>query len=178
MAVLFPRDNAGGFKDGLAQWCADRIPHVGSAGFGPCMPAAVLNPRGFMIAVIVFHDWQPLARTLQVSGASSTPRWASRANVRELYRYAFVAAGANLLWTATPLDLDRVWGFDKAIGMREEATLRHRFGPGRHAVICSMTADEWRQSRWYTGGRENGTLVSCGSAGVLLQQSSGVSVAS
>ena len=125
------------------------------------MPAAIFGPSverdGRLLAAIVFHDWQPHLRTMQVSGAAVSPMWARPKNIRDLYRYAFVTAGTHLLWTATPEDLP-AWRFDKNIGMTEDGTLRHRFGPDRHAVICSITVDEWRQSRWYTG-EEHGKAV-------------------
>lgn len=135
-------------KERWADWCATRIPHVaGGEGFGHCQPCVIMD-RGQVQAVIVFHDWQPEARTMQVSGASVTPRWATRRNIATLYDYVFNQAGAWLLWAATPADLPKVYGFDQAIGMTEDARLRDRFGPGRDAVITSITADEWRASRW------------------------------
>lgn len=149
MSVVFPQTED--VRRYLENWAAERIPHVGAAGFsGPVMPAAILNDAGRLRAVIVFHEWISAYRTLQVSGAAETPLWAKPGNIKALYHYAFVVAGAHLLWTATPEDLS-AWRFDKNIGMKEDGTLRHRFGPGRHAVMCSMTADEWRQSRWYAG---------------------------
>lgn len=157
MPVVFPAtDDA---KVYLERWAAERIPHVGAAGFsGPVMPVAVVNNAGRLRAVIVFHDWMPAFRTLQVSGASETPYWAKPGNIKALYHYAFAVAGAHLLWATTPEDLP-AWRFDKHIGMTQDGPpLRHRFGPGRHAVICSMTADEWRQSRWHTGD-EHGDAV-------------------
>ncbi|MFC3231267.1 hypothetical protein ACFOGJ_28725 [Marinibaculum pumilum] len=132
---------------GLAAWTAARIDHVD--GFAPpCQCAAVTDAAGRVVAGIVFHDWQPAAGTLQLSMAAESPAWASRAVLAALFRYAFVTNGAAKLWTATPHRSERALRFNLGIGMRREAVLRHQFGPGRHAVICSMLAREWRRSRW------------------------------
>ena len=43
-----------GHTEKLARWAADRIPHVGDAGFGPCEALGVaLGNR--LLAVWVFH---------------------------------------------------------------------------------------------------------------------------
>lgn len=134
----------------LADWAAARIPHVGALGFAECRAAGVLR-GGELVAAVLFHEWNPLAATIQLSMASATPLWASRAVIADLFRYAFVVAQVNKLWTAIPHDLVRAIRFNEGIGMKREATLRHQYGPKRHAVICSMLRDEWARSRWHEG---------------------------
>lgn len=131
----------------LAAWAADRIEALAGGDFGPCQAAAVIR-NGAVAAAVVFHDWQDRAQTLQLSMAADTPRWASREVIAGLYAYAFERAGANKLWTATPHTSERVLKFNRGVGMRQEATLRHHFGPKLHAVICSMTRAEYARSPW------------------------------
>ncbi len=131
----------------IAAWTAARIPHV--AGFAPPFRCALAMARDGPIAGFVFHDWQAEAGTLQLSMAADSPRWAARGTLAGLFRYAFRTNGANKLWTATPHLSARALRFNRGIGLRQEAVLRHQFGPGSHAVICSMLAREWRASRWF-----------------------------
>jgi RimJ/RimL family protein N-acetyltransferase len=147
--LLFPRTPVE--VDGLARWVASRIPHVGDAGFGPCQAIGIAR-EGRLVAGVVFHDWQPAALTLQLSMAADTPLWASRAVLRGLFAYAFVTAGVHKLWTATPHDAARVLRFNRGVGLKPEATLRHHFGPRRHAVVSSMLRAEWERSPWHPGG--------------------------
>lgn len=134
--------------DSVAAWVADQIPHV--SGFAPPYRTAAVFDRGHrLIAGVVFHDWIKEAGTMQLSMAAISPKWATRSVLSGLFRYAFVTNGANKLWTATPHDNEAAIRFNAGIGMRQEAVLRHHFGPGRHAVIRSMLADEWRASRWF-----------------------------
>lgn len=128
----------------MAAWVAMQIPHVAGFGFGPCTAIGVATENE-PVAGIVFHDWQERAQTLQCSMAATTPRWAAKGILRALFFYAFETAGANKLWTATPHTSHRVIKFNRGIGLKPEATLRHHFGPKRHAVICSILRSEWER---------------------------------
>lgn len=131
----------------LAEWAAERIEAVRGRDFGPCQAAAVIRDAR-IAAAVVFHDWQPGARSLQVSMAADTALWASREVLRDLFRYGFVTNGAFVLWTAIPHTSARVIRFNRGIGMRHEGVLRHRFGPKVHAAMFSMTRPEWERSKW------------------------------
>jgi RimJ/RimL family protein N-acetyltransferase len=135
-------------RQALREWAGSRIPNVGKDGFDPGAQCAAVFRGERLAAVVLFHDWQPMARTLQCSMAADTPLWASREALRGLLAYAFITAGANKLWTAMPHTSERAIRFNLGIGMRREAVLRHHFGPKVHAVICSMLRDEWARSRW------------------------------
>ena len=131
----------------IAAWAAERIEAVRGGDFGPCQAVAVVQ-GGQVVAVAVFHDWQEQARTLQLSMAAASPRWATADTLRGLFRYAFVTAGAHKMWTATPHTNTRALRFNLGVGMKQEAMLRHHFGPKSHAAICSMIAAEWQRSKW------------------------------
>lgn len=132
---------------GLEAWTVGLIPHMHNGTFGPCVMAGVLR-RGELVAGVAFHDWQPEARTMQLSMAAASPIWATREVIAGLFRYAFGKGNANKLWTATPHKNERALRFNEGIGMKREAVLRHHFGAKSHAVIYSMMAEEWRKSRW------------------------------
>jgi RimJ/RimL family protein N-acetyltransferase len=143
--LIFGHDKA------LAAWAAVHIAHVGDAGFGPCVAIGIGSGTGAddeVYGVAVFHDWQKVAKTLQVSLAARSPRWATPSTLRALLHYVFVQAGANKLWMAIPDDNSRAIRFNLGIGMTREAVLRHHCGWNRHAVILSMIEPEYRVSRW------------------------------
>jgi len=85
----------------VARWVAARLPHVGAAGFGPNAAIAVVSQDETIMAGVVFHDWQELAGTMQLSCAADTPRWATRRIVSALLAYPFVQLAVNKCWTAT-----------------------------------------------------------------------------
>lgn len=144
--IIFARNDAE--RQALREWAGSRIPNVGKDGFDPGAQCAAVIRNGALAAAVLFHDWQPGARTMQCSMAADTPLWASREVLRGLFAYVFITAGANKLWTAMPHTRERAIRFNLGIGMKREAVLRHHFGPKAHAVICSMMRDEWARSRW------------------------------
>lgn len=137
----------------LAAWAAAHIGHVGR-GFGPCQAiglAAGTDPEDAsaqLYAVIVWHDWQPLHKTMQLSVASRSPKWVHRDILRALFHYPFVQCNCFKIWVAMPHDNARAIRFNLGLGFRAEGTLRHHFGPGRHAVIQGLLEQEWRFTPW------------------------------
>jgi hypothetical protein len=128
----------------IAEWVAARIPHFGTAeNFGNCKAIGVAQEDRFL-AGVVYHDWQPKYGTIQLSMAAVTPRWATRRNIILLLYYPFEDAKANLVWTATPHQNKRAIDFNTGIGFTKEAVLAHRFGQGRHAVICRMERAQYQ----------------------------------
>lgn len=133
----------------LAAWAAARIDHVGERGFGPCWAIGVAL-YGELVAVIVFHDFQPQHGTIQLSMTSATPAWINRRVIGRILALAFDQTWGpdpvwiRKVWVAIPSDAERTIRLNEALGLRREATLRHHLAPGRHAIICSILANEYR----------------------------------
>src|SRR5215472_418612 len=139
-----------GHSDVLAMWAARRIPHVGEAGFGPCQAIGVASGPGDddkLLAVVVFHNF--VYRTLECTVAAASPRWATRGTIQALFQYAFVQCDARKLFTVTPHRNKRALKFNIGLGYKPEATIRHHFGNGEHAVVCGIMRWEWERGRWY-----------------------------
>lgn len=131
----------------LTAWVAKKIPHMSGGSFGGARAIGVVtgfSPRDRLLAAIVLHDYHPRYRTIQLSAASAgDPRWASRKVFREVLAYPFLQYGVNKVWVAIPHNLKRVIAFNKRIGFQQEAVLRDHFGPGKHAVILRMLAQDY-----------------------------------
>jgi RimJ/RimL family protein N-acetyltransferase len=138
--LIFGRDEA------VAAWVARQIPHVGAPGFGACRAIAVASGDR-PLAGVVFHDYQPQARCVQISVAAISPLWAQPDTIRGLLSVPFEQYGCYKIWTAIPADNERALRFNRGIGMKSEGTLRHQFGPRRHAVIFGMIEPEWA-AKW------------------------------
>lgn len=134
MNIIYGQDEV------ILSWVKQRIPHV--SDFGPAKALGVFD--GELIAGVVFHDYQPEYKTMQVSMAASTPKWASRGTIRELLAYPFIQLGIQKIWTATPHTSERVIAFNKGIGFKQEAVLARHFGDS-HAVICRMFLKDYER---------------------------------
>jgi len=126
----------------VSKWVLDRIPSLQGYPFGPCAAIAVVSEDGRMMAGVVFHDWQPVPRTMQISAAAVTARWATRGIVRQLLAYPFMTCGVQKVWTAIEHGNIRAIRFNEGIGIRAEARLQRHFGES-DAVICRMFREEY-----------------------------------
>lgn len=149
-------------------WTVSKIPHVDNErGFGPARAVGVATghgPEDKLYAVVVFHDYQPECRTVQMSVAAKNPRWATRGLFKRIYDIPFLEFGVNKVWSAIPHTSERVVKFCKITGMKQEATLVDHFGPGVHAVICRMTRREFER-RYLRGSASSGQEFSESPAG-------------
>ena len=146
MSLVYGRDAE------VASWVAERIPNVGGDGFGPCAAIGVADtsriPRGYLadtpriprgyLAGVVYHDYQPKHRVIQLSMAASNPMWARRENIAGLLAYPFLQLDVFKCWIATERTNEHALKTWRHIGWRQEAILAHQFGPGRHAVVMRM----------------------------------------
>lgn len=149
-----------GHDAAFAAWAAARLDHVGPQGFGQCRAIGVATGDTAvdrLLAVVVFHDFQARAQTVQISCASVSPMWAHPDTLRDLLAIPFgwMDADGNpacfKVWVAIPLTNARAIRFNEhALGMRREAVIRHQFGPKAHAVILGMTRHEWAR-KWKEG---------------------------
>lgn len=144
--VWAPDDNS---KQLAEAYLKERIPHLGGGGIGAAQYGIVIN-GGKALAVVAFHQWDEPAKTMQVSMAADTPRWATKRTIAELLRYPFERAGAFKLWTMQP-DHEagrRAARFNQGIGFRREAVLPDQYGPALAAIVTAMTRPEWEKSQW------------------------------
>lgn len=138
-----------GHDAALADWCAKRIPDTGGK-FGPCVAIGVATGNGpddKLLGVCVFHNYDKLHGLVELSFASTSPRWASRGVIRALLSVPFEQYKCRKVCMEIEHTNKRALRFNEGIGFRREATLRHHFGPHRHVVVLSMMKHEY-EARW------------------------------
>lgn len=131
-----------GEDEKIAQWVAQQIPHV--SDFGPCIAIGVTSDKSFL-AGVVYHDYQPLCETIQLSMAAASPMWARKKNIAELLKYPFEQLMCYKVYTTTPADNEPALRVNKHIGFKREAVLAHQFGKGRHGVIMRMLLPDYKR---------------------------------
>ena len=136
MRLLYGQDQA------VAEWVSRNIPHMAGAAFGPMAAIGVTSQEGNLLAGVVFHDYQPKFRTMQISMAAASPKWATRNTIRLLLSYPFMRCGVEKVWTAMPHTNERAIRFNKGIGFVQEAVLAYHFGSS-HAVICRLLRKDY-----------------------------------
>jgi RimJ/RimL family protein N-acetyltransferase len=129
----------------VADWVAERIPDVDGDGFGDCRAIGVLSDRGQIICGVVFHDYAPIAKTMQLSIAASNPMWARKETIKQLLSYPFGQLNIFKCWITIPHDNLMSLRMTEHIGFKYEATMRHQFGKDRHAVLKRMFKPDYEE---------------------------------
>lgn len=128
----------------VAAWVA-RALDVDPAEFGPCSACGVAL-GGRLVAGVVYNEYRIMraGSSIQASIASTTPRWASRAVLRDLFAYPFVQMGVSRLWASTSRKNKRARGFLERLGFRFEGIARRAYDGAVDAALYSMLPAECR----------------------------------
>lgn len=107
----------------------------------------VIDPRGRLIAGIVYHNYDPDAGTIEMSLASISARWLSRETVRRMYKYPFLELGCQMVYARVRADDERL--------LRQIASLNYSlikvprmFGRDVDAVLCLLTREAWEDNKF------------------------------
>lgn len=136
-----------GADDLVATMVASRIAHVGGAGFGPCTALGVVR-SGTLLGGVVFHNYRPQARIIEMSGAFDRADWARPSTLRRLFAYPFIDLACQNLVTFTGRKNKRARRIDEGLGFKLVGII-HRAIDGREdACLYQMPRDE---CRWLKG---------------------------
>mgnify|MGYP003112822422 CR=1 FL=1 len=162
MELVWAGSNQGQLRDYLVAWCAREIWGNPARDFGNCKAMGVLDD-GRLIAVMVFHNWEPTAEVIEISGAATSKRWLSRKVLHRMFAYPFEEVGAQTV-------VMRVSPKDKALKRMLEAygfscyklpRLRGRY---EDELVFTLTDDAWRNNGFHTKGYIDGQGIRARSA--------------
>ena len=132
----------------VAAFVASLIPEC-SRGFGNCTAIGVLDGDR-LVSGLVYHNWNPESGVIEMSCASTTPRWLTRPILRVIYEYPFTEVGCQLVVSRVAEDakhLRRMW---KALGASEYIIPRLR-GRAASEAILTLTDEAWANSKFMRG---------------------------
>lgn len=133
----------------MAQWVADHIPHMRGGSFGEKLVGiAVLNEAGEMAGGVVYHDYRPQVRSIEMSGASVDKGWLTRAIIQRVLWYPFGQLNCRRITTITPKRNTAARAFDRRLGFKQEGVVRRGFG-NDDAIIYGMLRGEWQRSPYF-----------------------------
>jgi RimJ/RimL family protein N-acetyltransferase len=144
MRLVVGRDAA------VAAWVAQRIPHMHGLPFAACTAIGVESRDGRPLGGVVFTEWRPALRSLEMACASETPRWLTRSIVREILTYPFRQLNCVRVTAITARRDKRTRGFVEKLGFRCEGIVRKGL-LSDDAVLYGLLKDEWLRSRWSDG---------------------------
>jgi len=132
----------------VAAWVAARIAHMGaSADFGPCAAIGIADEAGRALGGVVFSNFQPGFRSIEVSFAAETSRWLTRPLICGILSYPFVQLDCQRVTAVTPRGARKARSFLDRFGFKREGVVRRGFGTD-DAIISGLLRTEWLASRW------------------------------
>lgn len=107
----------------VADWVAERIPHVDGA-FRDCAAIGVADEAGRILGGVVYHDYR--GNDVQMSLAG-TPGWLSRSALTVFFRYPFAQLGCDRVTCFVPARNIRTRAFCEKFGFTQEGVIRRGF---------------------------------------------------
>lgn len=102
--------------------------------------------KGETVAGFVFHNYDPRAGLIEVSGAAEHPRWATRRVVQTAMSYIFDQAGCQMMYARQDINnlpARRGW---LHLGATEYVIPR-LLGRDTVGTMLTLTDDQWRSSK-------------------------------
>jgi hypothetical protein len=136
-----------GHDEIVANFVASLIPHC-RRGFGPeARTIGVLNEKNHLIAGLVYHNYDPEAEIIELSGASINPRWLTRQTIARMYQYPFLQCGCQMMIQRTPIENERLL---RQLAVYDYTFIKipRMFGRGKDGVLCTITYEDWANNRF------------------------------
>ena len=131
----------------IANFVASMIPHC-RRGFGPNVMAIGIVEGTELIAGLVYHNFDPGAGIIEISGAALPGRrWLSRETIRRMYQYPFRVCGCQMIVQRTPADDERLL---RQLASYDYSFIKvpRMFGRDRDGVVCCLTVEDWENNRF------------------------------
>ncbi len=130
----------------MATWCANHIWPGLEKSFGSCTTMGVIR-KGRMIAVVVFHNWQPECGVIEMSAASTDKRWLTRRVLHAMFSYCFDTTGVQMVVLRTAPGDTVMRRIMKSYGFKSYCIARLR-GRNEDELINTLTDDDWKSNRF------------------------------
>lgn len=125
------------------KWLDDRI--GGRIDYRKCPSLGVY--RDELIAVVIFHDWNPEAGVICMSAAGDDPRWMSRAVIKAAHSYPFDQLNCQqVIWQVSERN-EPMLSIAKRLGYELHFIPRMR-GRDEGEYLCLLTDSTWRASKF------------------------------
>lgn len=101
-----------------------------------------------LLAVMVYHNWDPGAQVIEISGAAETPRWLTRPVLRAMYHYPFALLGCQMVVQRNSAKNHRLNSMLDRLGFTGHVIKRLR-GRDEDEIVFTLTREEWERNPIY-----------------------------
>jgi hypothetical protein len=137
-----------GYDREICAFVARLIPRVRERGFPATARAIGVVEGTELIAGLVYHNWEPEAGIIEISGAALPGRrWLSRETIKRMYRYPFHDCGCQMVVQRSDLRDTRLLRMLAVYGYHF-ITIPRMLGRDKDGVLCCLTYEAWAGNRF------------------------------
>lgn len=130
----------------LSRWVADIIWPGKGRDFGNCQALAILDDDK-LIAGMVWHNWEPDAGVIEISGAGISKRWLTRQTLRVMFAIPFEEWGCQAVVMRVSDHDAPLHRMLKAYGF-ERYTIPRLRGRGEAENVFVLTDEAWASNKF------------------------------
>lgn len=101
-----------------------------------------------IISALIYHDYQPMAEVVQISGAADSPRWLTKPILWQMFDYPFNQMGCQAVVMRVDETNKRLKRILKAYGFKDYTIPRLR-GRDKAECLYVLGDDEWRTNGFH-----------------------------
>ncbi len=126
----------------------DRSINGSGLGFGNSIAMGIYDGKK-LAAAVVFHNYEPRSRVIEMSAAAVNKRWLTRPVLQRMFDYVFEDAGCQMVVLRVSEKHKPMVRIARAYGFSEVLIPRLR-GREESEYIFTFTDDDWQNSRFNT----------------------------
>ncbi len=107
---------------------------------------------GQLVGGVVFNNWHPEARLIELHGAATDKKWLSRDVLASMFGYPFDHLGCQLAVMRVSERNRTMIRIGEAYGFKSHYIARLR-GPDEGEHVMTLTVEDWRASRFHMKGK-------------------------
>lgn len=132
----------------IGDWVSRRASNTGEIGFSGAYEAIGVIDGNEIIAGFVFHDWNPVYKTIHITLAAHTPRWGTRRNIEGILRYPFIELGVQRITVTINENNHASLRLAEGVGFKREAVLEKAAGEYGNIIVLRLFISEWRDGKF------------------------------
>ena len=99
---------------------------------------------GHLVGGFYYHNWDPKAGVIEMSGASIRPRWFTRSILVSLFAYPFLGLGCQMVFMHHSVKDTQLAARLKQYGSSQHLIPR-RYGRDEDGLISTLTIEDWKK---------------------------------
>ena len=133
----------------LSRWVAELIWPGKARDFGNCQGLAVVE-KGDLIAGVIYHNYEPDAGIVELSGAGTTRRWLTKETLRVMFQIPFTDWGCQAVVMRVADDNEYLHSILGRVGFERYRIPRLR-GRDEAENVFVLTEEAWRGNKFMKG---------------------------